>query len=192
MSEIFLSFIQIGAMCISISFIAKITSSKNFNDLKTKNAYSSKKIKGYISSDLDGYKKIVFVLSLIFFLLTIYFLTIYFLKINDYIAVQESEKNNSLKIAGLMFIIFLFNYYIFIYTSKSKIYFNDQEIIKYRLIGKKQVLKFSDIEKVVATPTSKLILYSKNNRLVFELEKSNSNKFIALLAKKGIDINYKM
>ena len=45
MSEIFLRFIQIGAMCIAISFIAKISSSKNFNDIKTKNGYSSKKLK---------------------------------------------------------------------------------------------------------------------------------------------------
>lgn len=190
MENIIIRLVGVGVMLIAYKVIRGITSN-NYNKKKKRNFLKTKKIKGYTCSHRDGYKTIFFWLAIINLSIILFLLCIYILGETGYIESSPEANDNILGIICVFFAAFLPNILFFIYTSKCNLYFNDEEVIKYRLVRKKQIMKINEIEKTLVTPSSRIMIYSQNDKLSFGLDTSESDKFIALLQEKGIEINYK-
>lgn len=192
MEKIVIRILGVLSMLIALKLISDVASSDNYNKTQSikEKILKTKNIKGYTCSNRDGYKLIFFGLTIVFLIMAVISLIVFIYGIMK--KYDVSETNNILGITSVMLCLFLASLLLFIYTSKCNLYFNDEEVIKYRILRKKQVMKYKDIVRTMVTPFSRIILYSRDDKLIFGLDTSQSNKFIDLLKKKGIDISYKM
>ena len=94
--------------------------------------------------------------------------------------------------AMAFWVIVFLSLILLIYYFRCKIYFNNDEIIKYRFIGHRQKLKFSDVKKVMVKPLSGIVLYSENGKLKVDYDNPNASKLVSILEKKGFIVNYKI
>ncbi len=185
MDRIFIRALEISCSCFLFVVIFKL--GKWLLTIKRKkNFLVTKKIKGYTSINYDRYKGILFIVLIIALIPSIFF------TISGLLGVKDVEGNNVIFIAMVFWVMVFLSLILLIYYFRCKIYFNNDEIIKYRFIGHRQELKFSDIKKIVVKPISGIVLYSENGKLKVDYDSHNADKLVDLLKEKGFEINYKL
>ena len=85
-------------------------------------------------------------------------------------------------ILGFLFVLF------YIYYSLKIIWFNDEEIIVFKLIRKNKVYKYEDIIKVNDIKKHKIIIHTTKGKIKVDHELHNSKKILAKLKEKNIPI----
>lgn len=173
------TFIKIILFWIFLSLIFKY-GEKLLSNSNKKNIFATKKKKGYVSANLDGLKGMMFISLIMAFIVASIFFTLALSGITD-------KEGNSLYAHTLLALsLFFIVLSIFIYTCRCKIYYNNEEIIKYRFLRKKQVFNYTDIKRIVVREKWGVTLYSNTSKLSFESDYSNYKNFIRLLEKKGL------
>lgn len=76
----------------------------------------------------------------------------------------------------------------YIYYCLKIIWFNDEEIIVFKLIRKNKIYKYEDIIKVTDIKKHKIIIYTTKGKIKVDHELHNSKKILAKLEEKNISI----
>ncbi|MBO5476023.1 MAG: hypothetical protein J5982_05965 [Bacilli bacterium] len=185
MDRIFIRFLEISCSCFL--WVATFKLGKWILTVKRKNNFLvTKNKKDYVSISNDRYKGVLFVVLIIALIPSLFF------TISGLLGVKDVEGNNVIFIAMVFWVIVFLSLILLIYYFRCKIYFNNDEIIKYRFIGHRQKLKFSDVKKVMVKPLSGIVLYSENGKLKVDYDNPNASKLVSILEKKGFIVNYKI
>lgn len=161
-----------------ISFGYRVSKSKKEGFLKTK------KIKGYYTASSDGFTAVLFVASIISLAGAIMFL------ICNYLGVKDVDGNNLIPHFMIFLILFIWNFCIFLYGKRRKIYFNKKELIVYPLLKRRVFISYDEINKIIVAKNRGIVLFTDKGRYVFDEFYTNKKKFIKILEEKKFPLIY--
>ena len=139
-----------------------------------------KKKRGYIEISGSGFKDLALVGIMMLVVLSIFMCIVNFL---------FGGTINEIKGHLMIFLVFgLLLVPFYIYYCLKIIWFNDEEIIVFKLIRKNKVYKYEDIIKVNDIKKHKIIIHTTKGKIKVDHELHNSKKILAKLEEKNIPI----
>lgn len=186
MNELFIKIIQTTFYWTVLGLIFKY-GSKLATSTKIKNKkypFISKKINGYSCANLDKFNGMIFICLIFTISITTFFFVLGLLGFKDV------DGNSEFVHSMIFLVLFFFSFLFFIYARRCKIYFNKEEIVRYRLIQHKQMIRYDEEKKVVVRKNYGTILFTDTTKLLFNEDYSNYDKFIKLLEEKDFNITY--
>ena len=139
-----------------------------------------KKKRGYIEISGSGYKDMV----LTGIIMVIVLILILFLEI---LLTDETIKDIEAPLT-IALILLIMSIPIYLYYCLKIIWFNDEEIIVFKLMRKNKVYKYEDIIKVNDIKIHKIIIHTTKGKIKVDHELHNSKKILAKLEEKNIPI----
>lgn len=182
MENIFNSIIQ--NIVFWVVFYSVISFGYRVSKSKKEGLFKTKKFKGYYTASSDELTAIAFVVSFIALAIAIMFI------ICNCNGVTDVDGNNLIPHVLIFLFLFIWNFCIFLYGKRRRIYFNKKELIVYPLLKRRVFISYDEINKVIVAKNRGIVLFTNKGRYTFDEFYSNKKKFIKILEEKKFQLIY--